>query len=48
LETIYEIGTEYDEIFKHNGGNKVTLVESLNDSPIWIKALKNMVLKANG
>ena len=46
LETIYEIGTEYDEIFKHNGGNKVTLVESLNDSPIWIKALKNMVLKA--
>lgn len=48
LETIYEIGTEYDEIFKEHGGNKVTLVESLNDSPIWINALKNMVLKANG
>lgn len=48
LETIYEIGAEYDEIFKEHGGNKVTLVESLNDSPIWIKALKNMVLKANG
>jgi ferrochelatase len=47
LETIYEIGTEYDEIFKHNGGNKVTLVESLNDSPKWIEALKKMVLKAN-
>ena len=47
LETIYEIGTEYDEIFKHHGGEKVTLVESLNDNPTWIQALKNMVLKAN-
>lgn len=45
LETIYEIGTEYDEIFKEHGGEKVTLVESLNDSPIWIEALKKMVLK---
>ena len=47
LETIYEIGTEYDEIFKEHGGEKVTLVESLNDSPIWIETLKKMVLKAN-
>lgn len=45
LETIYEIGAEYDEIFKEHGGNKVTLVESLNDSPLWIGALKKMVLK---
>ena len=48
LETIYEIGVEYDEIFKENGGEKITLVESLNDSPKWIDALKKMVLKANG
>ena len=48
LETIYEIGTEYDEIFKEHGGEKITLVESLNDSPKWIDALKKMVLKANG
>ena len=47
LETIYEIGTEYSEIFKKHGGNKVTLVESLNDSPKWIEALKKMVLNAN-
>jgi len=47
LETIYEIGIEYDEIFKEHGGEKVTLVESLNDSPKWIDALKKMVLKAN-
>ncbi|HLP10561.1 MAG TPA: ferrochelatase [Flavobacteriales bacterium] len=43
LETIYEIGTEYDEIFKHNGGEKVQLVESLNDSDAWVEALKNLV-----
>ncbi|MBA3970907.1 MAG: ferrochelatase [Bacteroidetes bacterium] len=46
LETIYEIGIEYDEIFKEHGGEKITLVESLNDSPEWIEALKSMVLKA--
>lgn len=46
LETIYEIGTEYDEIFKEHGGEKITLVESLNDHPKWIEALKKMVLKA--
>lgn len=40
LETIYEIGVEYDEIFKHNGGEKVQLVESLNDSDTWVRALK--------
>lgn len=46
LETIYEIGTEYNEIFKEHGGEKITLVKSLNDSPKWISAIKNMVLKA--
>lgn len=46
LETIYEIGTEYQEIFKEHGGEKVQLVESLNDSPVWIAALKDMVTKA--
>ncbi len=44
LETIYEIGTEYEEIFKENGGSKIQLVESLNDSPVWIAALKDMVM----
>lgn len=46
LETIYEIGTEYNEIFKDHGGEQVTLVESLNAHPKWVEALKNMVLKA--
>ena len=47
LETIYEIGIEYNEIFKEHGGNKVTLVESLNDSPKWIEALKKMIQKGS-
>jgi len=43
LETIYEIGTEYDEIFKEHGGESVTLVKSLNDEDVWVSALKNMI-----
>lgn len=45
LETIYEIGTEYNEIFEKHGGKKIQLVESLNDHPVWIQALKSMVLE---
>ena len=45
LETIYEIGTEYNEIFKKHGGEKIQLVESLNDNAKWIDALKNMIVK---
>jgi ferrochelatase len=45
LETAYEIGTEYDEIFKHHGGEKVTLVGSLNDSDEWVKALEQIILR---
>ena len=44
LETIYEIGTEYQEIFIEHGGEKIQLVESLNDSKVWIQALKNIIL----
>ncbi|MDP2365843.1 MAG: ferrochelatase [Ignavibacteria bacterium] len=45
LETTVEIGIEYQKIFKDNGGEKVQLVESLNDHPMWIDALKKMILK---
>ena len=44
LETIYEIGTEYQEIFHEHGGEKVILVPSLNSSPEWVKAVKEMVI----
>jgi ferrochelatase len=43
LETIYEIGAEYDEIFKEHGGEKVTLVNSLNTNDAWVKAIKKIV-----
>lgn len=45
LETTIEIGAEYQELFEKHGGEKVQLVESLNDHPLWIDALKNMILK---
>lgn len=43
LETIYEIGVEYEELLKHEGGEKVQLVESLNTHPAWVNYLKEMV-----
>lgn len=43
LETIYEIEIEYDHIFKQYGGEKLQMVESLNENPKWIEALKKMV-----
>ena len=45
LETIIEIGEEYQEIFHNHGGEKVQLVESLNDHPTWIQCLKELVLR---
>jgi protoporphyrin/coproporphyrin ferrochelatase len=46
LETIIEIGDEYQEIFKAHGGERVQLVESLNDHPLWIRCLKQIVLES--
>ncbi|MFT6916807.1 MAG: ferrochelatase [Motiliproteus sp.] len=44
LETVIEIGDEYQQIFTENGGDKIQLVESLNDHPLWVSCLKNLVL----
>jgi len=44
LETIYEIGTEYEEIFKHQGGEKITLVSSLNANDEWVEAVMGILL----
>jgi protoporphyrin/coproporphyrin ferrochelatase len=44
LETIIEIGEEYQELFHEHGGEKVQLVESLNDHPLWIKCMQELVL----
>ncbi|MFD2161116.1 ferrochelatase [Paradesertivirga mongoliensis] len=44
LETNFEISREYHEEFRNWGGEKVQLVESLNDHPKWIEALAGIVL----
>ena len=43
LETIIEIGTEYQEIFEEYGGEKVQLVPSSNDHPEFVKGLTKLI-----
>lgn len=43
LETIVEIGSEYQEIFEEHGGEKVQLVPSSNDHPLFVKGLEEMI-----
>lgn len=43
LETVVEIGIEYQHLFEAHGGEKVQLVESLNDHPLWIECLKDLI-----
>ena len=45
LETIIEIGDEYQELFEEHGGEKVQLVESLNSYDTFVHGLKDMILK---
>jgi len=44
LETLIEIGHEYQQLFVEHGGEKVALVPSLNDSNEWVDALKKIIL----
>jgi ferrochelatase len=44
LETLYEIQMEYQEEFKHHGGDILTLMPGLNTHPLWIHTLKEIVL----
>ncbi len=54
LETIVEIGKEYQQLFLKNGGEELILVESLNSHDHWVRAIHDMVnekqldLSANG
>lgn len=43
LETIIEIGGEYQEIFEENGGDKVQLVPSSNDHPRFVDCLVSLI-----
>jgi ferrochelatase len=44
LETIIEIGEEYQEIFVENGGEKIQLVESLNSGDDWVETIKKITI----
>jgi ferrochelatase len=46
LETTIEEGEEYKELYEESGGKHWQLVESLNDSPIWIETLVDLVKNA--
>jgi ferrochelatase len=43
LETTVEVGDEYRELFEEHGGEHWQLVESLNDSPLWIETIVDLV-----
>lgn len=43
LETIIEIGDEYQELFEEKGGEKVQLVPSSNDHPRFIDCLEDLI-----
>jgi ferrochelatase len=45
LETIVEIGEEYQEIFEKGGGERVQLVPSSNDHPAFIDCLVDLIQK---
>jgi ferrochelatase len=47
LETIVEIGVEYQHLFEENGGEKIQLVESLNANADWIETLAELVTNKN-
>ncbi|MBC7919752.1 MAG: ferrochelatase [Ferruginibacter sp.] len=43
LATTIEIGSEYKELFESIGGEHWQLVESLNDNPVWVETLVDLV-----
>ena len=43
LETIIEIGDEYNELFINSGGKKLDYVESLNYSDLWSDAIISII-----
>ncbi len=43
LETLFEIQTEYLELFEEHGGESIQLVESLNSSDLWVDAVCDLV-----
>ena len=45
LETLVEVGVEYQELFVEHGGEKVQLVASCNTEPTWVDGLASFLRK---
>lgn len=45
LETTIEIGEEYKELFQEKGGEQLDLVPSLNSNELWVKTLKEIIIR---
>lgn len=43
LETLVEIGEQYQQLFLQQGGEELVLVESLNDHPAWVAVLTRLI-----
>jgi len=43
LETLIEVGSEYQEIFEEHGGERIDLVESCNIEPRWVLGLAEFI-----
>jgi len=43
LETVIEIGADYQKLFKNNGGQTLQLVEGLNAEDIWVDSLTEII-----
>lgn len=43
LETTVELGIDFNTLFQEHGGEHLQLVDSLNDMPEWVDALKAIV-----
>jgi ferrochelatase len=43
LETIVEIGVEYEELFREHGGETLTLAPALNDNDAWVDGLEALI-----
>jgi protoporphyrin/coproporphyrin ferrochelatase len=43
LETTIEVGEEYKELFEENGGHHWQLVESLNNSPLFVELIADLI-----
>lgn len=48
LETLDEIGNEAREQFKHLGGEELHLIPCLNDHPVWLDALEELIREELG